>query len=123
MPQEDKIKREIDRIGLVLAKLLSIMLHKEHPNSGINDIAIQLRSELDIDLDGLLAMSDKQALDMLVIDKKFSTDHLRNFANLLYDLAHKSTDDEQQQMLLKKSLAVYEYIHTNSNGTLFLDVE
>jgi len=123
MPQEDKIKREIDRIGLVLAKLLSMLLDKEYPYSEARvEITKQFQSELDIDLDTFLAMNKEDSLQYLVNDKKCSIENLWDFANLLYDLAHKTNDDQQRETLLRKAFHVYEYIHANNRGTVFLDV-
>ena len=124
MPKEDKFKREIDRIGIVLAKLLSMMLHKDYPyGETMNNVSQQLRSELGLDLDEFLAMKDGDDAQFLVKENAFSVEHLRNFANMLYDLAQKATDAQQKALLQKKALNIYEYIHAHPGGTIYLDVE
>jgi len=123
MPQEDKIKREIDRIGLVLAKLLSMLLHKDYPDNATVDIATQLRSALDIDLNIFLFLNKGDDIHFLVSERQFSIENLRSLANLIYDLAHKTNNDETRQKLLSKSLNIYEYVSANNHGTMFLDVE
>ncbi len=122
MPQEDKIKREIDRIGLVLAKLLSTLLHKDFQNTEEEVyFSQQLKSELGIDVEAFLALEDSDALRLLVSDRKFTTENLRQFGNLLYELGHRSA--QRKEALLNKALSVYSYISANAGGTLFLDVE
>ena len=123
MAQEDKIKREIDRIGLVLAKLLNILLHKNnHHEEAINDFVQQTKNELDIDLPSFLEMDNNDSLQYLVKEKNFSHEHLRAFANLLYEIAGNTTNQEQERKLKNKALVIYEYIHVNGGGTLYLDV-
>ena len=124
MPQQDKIKREIDRIGLALSKLLGLFLQKPFNHSDAQGyIAQQLRSELDIDLEVFLEMQTGPDLHFLIEDKKFSIEHLRNFANLLYELAHKTDDVHKKKQLQDKALNIYKYIDSNGQGTLYLDVQ
>ena len=121
MPQEDKIKREIDRIGLVLAKLLGIQLNKNnHHEEAVKDVVLKVQDELDIDLPAFLNNDD--AVQYLVKEKNFSHDHLRIFANLLYETAACTTDSAQKAQLKSKALHIYEYINANASGTLYLDV-
>ena len=123
MPQEDKFKREIDRIGLVLAKLLDLLLGKgQFSNDEVAHFIQQCKAALDIDLDEFLRLDKKAGLDLLINDHKFSNENLRNFGHMLYDLAHKTTDENQTELLLNKALHVYEYLVNNSKGTLYLDV-
>ena len=123
MPQEDKFKREIDRIGLVLAKLLSMLLNKtDHPQEAVKSVMQQTYHELGIDLEIFLALKEGDDVDYLVHEKKFSTEHLRNFGNLLYELANRTTDVEKKQLLLKKVKNIYRYVSANAS-TLYLDVE
>ena len=123
MPQEDKFKREIDRIGLVLAKLLDLLLGKgQFSNDEVAHFIQQCKAVLDIDLDEFLKLDKKAGLDLLINDHKFSNENLRNFGHMLYDLAHKTTDENQTELLLNKALHVYEYLVNNSKGTLYLDV-
>jgi len=123
MAQEDKFKREIDRIGLALAKLLSMLLNKaDQPEEAVKAVVQQTYHELGIDLEEFLALKESDDVDFLVKDKKFSIDHLRNFGNLLYELAHKTTDEQKKQLLLKKVKNIYRYVSANAS-TLYLDVE
>ncbi len=123
MAQEDKFKREIDRIGLMLSKLLSMLLHKEFSNPEEQAMfAQQFRSELDIDLDAFLGLNDEDALTYLVHEKKLTVEHLRSMGNLLYEMAHKVGYADKKDVLRGKALRVYDYVRANSGGTLYLDV-
>ena len=120
MPQQEKIKREVDRIGLMLAKLLSVLLNKSVDNTEANAEFIQ---QFNAELDEFLAMNNTDDIHSLVDDKKFTIENLRHFGNLLYELAQRTDDEQKKAQLLKKALHVYEYINDNSKGTLYLDVE
>lgn len=123
MAQEDKIKREIDRIGLVLAKILGILLNKNnHHDEAVKDVVVQTQNELDIDLPVLLAMDHDDSIELLIKEKGFSNDHLKLFADLLYETAGNSTGSAQQALLRTKALAIYQYVQANANGTMYLDV-
>jgi len=123
MPQEDKFKREIDRIGLVLAKLLDLLLDKgRFSNEEVAHFMQQCKTALNIDIDEFLHMDKEAGLDLLIKDHQFSNENLRNFGHMLYDLAHKTDDENQKELLLNKALHIYEYLVNNSKGTLYLDV-
>ena len=120
MPQQDKIKREIDRIGLMLAKLLSMVLSKNYENPEVNAAFVQQFNE---ELDEFLALNNADDIALLINENKFTIDNLRHFGNLLYELAQRTNDQQNKEQLLKKALRIYEYVNANSGGTMYLDVE
>ncbi len=123
MAQQDKIKREIDRIGLALAKLLSIALNKNsHREDSVKDVMQQTQNELEINLPRFLEMDNNDSVQYLLKEKNFSLNHLRLFANLLYETAGNTEDSAEHSKLKNKALNIYGYIHANANGTLYLDV-
>ena len=122
MPQEDKIKKEIDRIGLVLAKLLSLILNKpDHHAEAASDVIQQAHDGLDLDIHQLLSLSPDELTDYLVSVKKFSVDNLRNFAHLLYEMS-RTFDEEHKARYRKQALVIYEYVNTHGDGTVYLDI-
>ncbi len=124
MAQEDKIKRELDRIGMIIGMLINKFLDKHNfPEETVKDIMQQAQDELDIDLEAFFAMDKEERLNFLVNQKKFSIENLRNFGDLLYELGHKSNDGHRKDQLLTGARDVYEYVSNSANGTLFLDVE
>ena len=123
MPQEDKFKREIDRIGLVLAKLLDLLLgNGRFSNEEVEHFMMQCKTALNIDIELFLNMDQSVGIDFLIKDNKFSNENLRNFGHMLYDLAQKSTDVQLKVKLMDKAKDVYKYLTENNNGTLYLDV-
>lgn len=120
MAQEDKIKRETDKTGLMLAKLLSKALDKNAEHTEEERAFIQ---QFNAELDIFLAMKNGEGVNYLVEEKNFSIKNLLNFGHLIYELAHRTDDEQKKEQLLKKALEIYEYIHENGNGTLYLDVE
>ena len=124
MPQEDKIKREIDRIGMIIGMIINKLLDKHNlPEECVKDVVQQTKDELNIDLEAFLALEKGGDLNFLVDEKEFSIEQLRSFGNLLYELAYKTNDEPKKNGMLQKPLNIYEYVRANSNGTLFLDVE
>ncbi len=124
MAQEDKIKRELDRIGMIIGMLVNKLLDKHNvPEEAIKDIMQQVQDELSIDLEAFLNVEKEDGLHFLVNQKKFSIENLRNFGDLLYELGYKTNDRHRKDQLLTKACDVYEYVSNNANGTLFLDVE
>lgn len=122
MAQEDKFKREIDRIGLVLAKLLDLMLGtKRFDSDEIAHFVQQCDTALNIDLEAFLHMPPETAMDYL-LQKKFTTENLRLLGHLLYDLAVKTDDEHHRLRLLNRALYLYRYVLANNQGTLYLDV-
>jgi len=120
MGQEDKLRREIDRVGQLLALLLDKLLHKNLPADTFNYIDQELQSKLDLDLDKFLLMNDREDISYLIENRHLSLDNLRVFGDLLYQLAYKDADRKHQ--LLKKALILYEYVQDSGNGTLYYDL-
>jgi hypothetical protein len=93
MPQEDYIKKEIDKLGKVLAKAVSDLLglkSKGRLNDGVNVTNQTLRTELGIDLEMLAALPANKLLPFLVAEKKLSNVQLELIADLLFESAEHS---------------------------------
>jgi len=124
MAQEDKLKKQIDKVSLLLSKLINKLLQQNSENEeSFNVISESLKSELDIDLAKVLGMNDKEEVEYLIGNKKFSIDHLREFGDLIYELAYHTADADLKNKLNRKALIIYEYITANGKGILFLDVQ
>ena len=121
MPQEDKYKRETEKIGQLLALLMDRLMHAGGLQDPFSFVKEQLKSEAELDLDMWLGMNDKEDIAFLVSEKHFSTDHLRVLGDVLYQLAYKS-GSQKEALLKRKALVLYEYISANNNGTLYYDL-
>ena len=107
-------------IGMLINKLPD---RDAPPEETVMTVSQQLKHELDIDLPAFLAMNDEDAVRYLTVEKRYSIDQLRLFANLLYEMTLKEAEPELRAALRKKALKIYEHVHANNQGTLFLDVE
>jgi len=123
MPQEDKLKREIDRVGLALAQLLSKFLgNGDSFEQALPQIALQVSEQLDLDLHVLLNLPDEDALDLLLNGKKFSSNHIKALADLLYQISINELDPMLFVNLRHKARLLYEYVNSHGAGTLHFDV-
>ncbi|HXS37786.1 MAG TPA: hypothetical protein VN721_13870 [Flavipsychrobacter sp.] len=124
MAQEDKLKKQIDKISLLLSKLTNKLLQQNNEQKDVlNVVSSSLESELNIDLFKVLEMNDKEEVEYLIRDKEFSIDHLREFGDLIFELAYRITDSDLKNKLNRKALIIYEYITANGKGIIFLDVQ
>jgi hypothetical protein len=115
MPQEDYIKREIDRLGKVLAKALADLLGtKARGNSheGLHAINNVLISELEIDLDGLLLLPESELLSYLVKTKKLNNAQMEILGDLLFESA-VGEDPVTDAIKYRKTLSIYNAITEN----------
>jgi hypothetical protein len=95
MPQEDYIKREIDKLGKLLAKALADLLglkSKGKLPEGIEAANVILQSELELDLNALLSIPENELLTVLS-RKKLSNVHLEYIADVLFESADGGIDD------------------------------
>lgn len=114
MPQEDYIKREIDKLGKVLAKVLAGLLGLKSEGKLSDGIAVtnqSLKAELDFDLDTLLALPENELLPFLAGTKKLSNVQMELIADLLFE----SADESSAHYLSRYScaLAIYEALRDN----------
>lgn len=119
MGQEDKFKREIDKIGLLLAKLLSkLLLIKDNKEEAVNDVVAQINEGVLHQAGSLAAMTPEQLIVYLRDDQHMQVDNLKKMADVLFELSEQA--DAAQYRL--QSLALYEYVHANGAGTVYFDV-
>ncbi len=124
MPQEDKVKRMIDQIGLALARLFQRLLGTPYdPAEMAAEFPVLFKKELDIELDKLLLMDNDEALELLVNGKRFSADNLRELGNVLYELAKITRDESRRHDLHRKVCGLFTFVKANSNATVYFDVE
>lgn len=122
MPQQDKFKREIDKIGLVLAKLLGLLIGKTNRHEEvIREVEQGMERELQMDVAELLNMDNSELILYLKEKKKFSVEHMKLLGDLLYELAIKTPDTARYDLLREKSRIIYTYVSGNSK-IYYLDV-
>jgi len=92
----DYFKKEIEKIGEVLARVLASLIDPssiKRRESSINNALKTLKAELDIDLETLLA-NDDDAVITGIEAKHFSPGNIKAFADVLYHL--QASEDKRQ---------------------------
>jgi hypothetical protein len=114
LPQEDYIRREIDRLGKVLAKALSDLLGLRSEGKlqeGIHSVNEVLQSELNIDIDLLVSLPEKELL-LLLTQKGSTNSHLGLIADLLAESIGGSSASVDEQKL-SRALLIYSFVSNN----------
>ncbi|MDF2436369.1 MAG: hypothetical protein K0Q95_745 [Bacteroidota bacterium] len=114
MPQEDYLKREIDKLGKVLQKALADLLGlklKGRIMEGIELTDSVLKEQLDIDLNSLAFIPEDQILSFLYETKKLSNVHVELIADLLFEYAPESSSPYP---IYRKALLLYKHVNDNS---------
>lgn len=122
MEQEDYLKRQIDQLGRVLGKALSDLLgllKKGQAGLGIETTVQTLKTELDLDIQGLTALKQEDFIYTLTSEKKFTCVHLEKIAEILLLMADYKPGYEKKSIYLK-CLAIYKYLE-NADSTYSLD--
>ena len=72
-----------------------------------------LKSELDLDLNELMNISNTDLVNFLQEEKKFTNEHLEKIAEIFYELGFV-IDNEFKNNVLEKSLTLFEYLNHTS---------
>lgn len=107
--EQDYIKRQIEIIGQILGKVLSKMIGLK--STGNIDEAIGIvnqtfKSELDFDIDELVACTDIIAF---LNEKKIGYENIAKLIDIILFVAD-SFPENQKEILYKKSLLMYKYL-------------
>lgn len=119
--QEDYIKREIDRIGQVLSRIMAFILNVKSGStisSSYEYTTNLLKTELDINFDLLLELNDKEFIEVLKNDHALSKCNLSELADILYNMIDVTEICSIRNIkIAQKCLAIYSYLE--ENDTLF----
>ena len=116
MNQDDYFLKQIDMLGRILGKILANLLNLKSQGEvkELMEITSQsLKSELDLDLNELMNISNTDLVNFLQEDKKFTNEHLEKIAEILYELGFV-IDNEFKNNVLEKSLTLFEYLNHTS---------
>lgn len=120
MERRDYLMQQIQMMGLFLQKLIARMRKREEDsNDGdiLDMVKSEMRNELDIDIEVLVFLRDKDFFTILK-EKHFTETHLENLAEILFILG-KPKDfavSVSQRNYLQKSLAIYTEIEKESRN-------
>mgnify|MGYP000860846395 CR=1 FL=1 len=104
MPQEDYIKKQLDKIGLALGNLLSELLRLKSKSSLDNrlEIANQVfKKELDYDIQVLLSMPNDKFLDLLIENDSLNINNLEKIADVFCSFVKESEFSDIKTIIRK----------------------
>jgi hypothetical protein len=116
MKQDDYFLKQIDIFGRILGKILADLLNLKSQGEVIEIMEItsqSLKSELDLDLNELLNISNIDLIKFLQEDKKFNNDHLEKIAEILFELGSVINNNIKINVL-EKSLTLFDYLNHTS---------
>ena len=95
MEQRDYLKDQIDQMGKALAKVLSDLMGlktKNEPQSALNQVSQQLKTQVDLDLDKLLKFSTDERQVFLENDT-FNAANLEKLAKILKEMGNLAAEN------------------------------
>lgn len=116
MEQQDYLKKQIDQLGQVLAKILSDLLglkNKGQINNGIELTNQTLKTEIDFDIQELLDIPTDDFVNTLKKQKNLTNDNLAKLVEILLLIADNGQTDNKK--LYEKCLTIYEYLEKAEN--------
>lgn len=122
MPQEDRLKKEIDLMGRILGKILADLLGLKTEDINPDEIRVmheEFFSLIDPNLQSLLN-SEPKDLIIALKEKGFTSAHLDQLSEILFHLASQETDVPTRQNLLRKALVLLEHLE-NTETTYSLE--
>jgi hypothetical protein len=118
MYSRDYLKKQIDELGQVLAKLASDLLKLKNAgntNAGIEATNEVLQEKLAIDLPQLLSIPDDTFIEELK-NKKITDDNLNRLADILLVLAEAADEkDARQKEMYEKCLLLLEHVQKSDS--------
>jgi len=119
MQQRDFIKDEIERLGRVLGKLVTMMLDIEGgtiSSSQLRQIGEdQFRGELGFDVNEILELVRVDLISRLE-ELNFQPPHLEQLGDFLAILGRREEDHEVQRLIFRRALLLYD-LAGESSGT------
>ena len=116
MKQDDYFLKQIDILGRILGKILTDLLNLKNQGEVVEIIEItsqSLKSELDLDLNELLNISNSDLIKFLQEDKKFNNGNLEKIAEILFELLSMINSNVKIKVL-EKSLTLFDYLNHTS---------
>lgn len=116
MKQDDYFLKQIDILGRILGEIVNSLLKLKNKGGIMESIEITtqaLKNKLDINLNDILILDNKEFLNFLQEGKKFNNGHLEKLAEILFILGYDHIS-ENSINILEKSLTIYEYLNRNS---------
>jgi len=120
MEQRDYLMRQIEQLGQVLAQMLAWLIgirQKGGGSLGLEEIEQTYKSELDVDIEELIQIPEKDLITFLKRKNEYLETHLEIIADILYETAlnyFKHEKSEEGKNLLRKAIVILEYLQSYS---------
>jgi uncharacterized protein YicC (UPF0701 family) len=120
MEQRDYLMRQIEQLGQVLAQILAWLIgirQKGGGSLGLEETAKTYKSQLDIDLDELIQIPEKDLITFFKRKNKYFEAHLEIVADILHETAlnyFKYKRSEEGKNLSRKAIVILEYLQSSS---------
>ena len=111
MEERDYLKKQIDQMGQVFAKMLSSLLglkNNGQVNEGIEMSNQTLKKELDFTIQELIDLSTNELIEYLTVQKNLTNENLDKLSEIL--LFHADNSQVEKEKLYKRCLTIYEYL-------------
>lgn len=121
MGYEDYLKRQFDKLGQVLGKLLADLIGLKtqgKAEQGVEIVNQTLKAQIDIDIDQILSCPDEVLVEWLSGNISPDLHRIELIADILYEIAefYKLNQPKDTAIsLIKKVLTLYEYIDNTSS--------
>jgi hypothetical protein len=122
MGQEDYLKRQIDQLGQVFARLLGIIFELKNQGKETEIVAIvdkTLNSELGLDLSKLITIPKDTFIETLTQNKEISKESLDKLADILLNIADREQGNVTKDIILERVLEIYKYLENNDKTYSF----
>lgn len=118
MEKRDYLIDQIEQLGQALAMIFSKLLGFKNQGKvpeAIEMTSLSLKSELNLDLDELMAIPTEDFVSRMKEDKKFNYTNLELLADILLHIAdelyQRNSDSMQDLNFYDKALKVYKYLN------------
>jgi hypothetical protein len=111
MEERDYLKKQIDQMGQVFAKMLSSLLglkNNGQVNEGLEMSNQTLKKELDFTIQELIDLSTNELIEYLTVQKNLTNENLDKLSEIL--LFHADNSQVEKEKLYKRCLTIYEYL-------------
>lgn len=112
--RQDYLKKQIDQMARVLAKLLGdiIGLKNDMRISEAEEIVNTVsEKDLGFNFDEVIQKENEELLNYLLNEKQFSTETIEAIANILYELGEIMGDKNKQLNYFKKAILLFEHLN------------
>ncbi len=121
MEQKDYVEKEIEKLSLILNKLLSKII-KSNKTESLNHLAEEVNTTLidkfnlnNIEFDEI---NPDDLIEILLNKKEINPLHLEDLANIFYNLAKTSTNQTKKNTF-KNCLIIYNYLEKSEGNFSF----